>query len=153
MSVKALSENRKARFDYEIKETIEAGIELRGFEVKSVKLGRMGIVGSNVIVRGGEAWLVNSQIPPYQQNNTPAGYDPSRTRRLLLHKKEIAHLVGSVKEKTVSLIPLRVVVKNGIVKLEIGLGRSRKKHDKRELLKKRATIREMRTEKENPSQK
>ena len=145
MDAKILSENRKARFDYEIKETIEAGIELRGFEVKSAKAGRMGIVGSHVIVRGNEAWLVNAQLPPYQQNNTPADYDPSRTRRLLLHKKEIAHITGILKEKSASLIPLRVIVKKGIVKIELGLGRARKKRDKRELLKKRAADREMRS--------
>ncbi len=145
MNAKTLSENRRARFDYEVIETIEAGIELRGFEVKSVKLGRMGIAGSHVIVRGNEAWLLNSQIPPYQQNNTPKDYDPSRTRRLLLRKEEISKLVGRLKERSLSVIPLRVCLKKGLVKVELGLARSRKAADKRELLKKRAAQREMRT--------
>lgn len=144
MNPKMLSENRRARFDYEILETIEAGIELQGFEVKSAKLGRMGIVGSYVLIKNGEVILLNSQIPPYQQNNTPKDYDPIRTRRLLLHKAEIIKLVGRLKEKSLSLIPLRVYVKNGFLKIELGLGKSRKKHDKRELLKKRAVEKEMR---------
>lgn len=146
MDFKTLSENRRARFDYEILKNVEAGIELLGFEVKSAKLGRMGIVGSHVIIRGGEAWMLNSQIPPYQQNNTPRDYDPSRTRRILLHKKEIAELVGDVKEKKLSLIPLSVRLKNGLVKIELGLGKPRKKWDKRDLLKKRSAQQEMRKE-------
>ena len=149
MNSKTLSENRRARFDYEIKETIEAGIELRGFEAKSAKLGRMGIVGSHIIIKGNEAWLLNSQIPPYQQNNTPKDYNPSRTRRLLLHKNEIARLLNVLKEKSLSVIPLRVFLKKGMVKVKLGLGRSRKKSDKRELLKKRAAQREMRAAGEN----
>ena len=157
-----LAENRRARFDYEILETIEAGIELRGFEVKSAKFGRMGIVGSYAVIRGGrpetagraspsskagEAWLLNSQIPPYQKNNTPESYDPLRTRRLLLRKEEISKLIGRLKEKSLSLIPLQVYLKRGFMKIELGLGRPRKKYDKRELLKKRSVEREMRKEK------
>jgi len=140
--MKALSENRRARFDYKISDTFEAGIELMGFEVKSAKSGRMQLAGSYAIVRGGEAWLINSQIPPYQPNNTPAGYEPSRPRRLLLHRDEIKKLIGALKAKAF-LIPLRAYLKNGFVKIELGLGKPRKKSDKRELLKKRAAEKEM----------
>lgn len=143
---KILSENRRARFDYEILENVEAGIELLGFEVKSAKLGRMSIAGSHIIIRGGEAWMLNSQISPYQQNNTPQSYDPSRTRRLLLQKKEIAELADNIKEKKLSLVPLSVRLKKGLVKIELGLGKPRKKWDKRDLLKKRSAQREMRKE-------
>ncbi len=139
-----LAENRRARFDYEIRESIEAGIELFGFEVKSAKLGRMGIAGSYVIIRGNEGWLLNSRIPPYQEKNTPKDYNPSRTRRLLLHKHEISKLVGLLKEKSLSIVPLRAYLKNGFIKIELGIGKSRKAGDKRELLKKRAARREMR---------
>lgn len=141
---KTLAENRRARFDYEILESYEAGLELSGQEVKSVKEGKMQISGSYVLIRGGEAWLTNSVIPPYQPKNTPPNYDPARSRRLLLRKEEIKNLGGRLREKVFSLLPLRVYTKRGFIKVELGLGRSRKKRDKRELLKKRAAEREMR---------
>ncbi|MFQ5676304.1 MAG: SsrA-binding protein [bacterium] len=164
--VEVIAENRRARFDYEVLEKFEAGIELLGFEVKSAKLGRMQIAGSYVVIRsprrspppspkslrrpsgrsagGDEAWLINSQIPPYQPKNTPQDYDPGRTRRLLLRRDEIARMAGLTKQKSVSLIPLRVYLKRGFVKIEVGAGRARKKADKRELLKRRTAEREMR---------
>ena len=141
--MKTLSENRRAKFDYEILEHIEAGIELFGHEVKSVKAGHGNLAGAYAILRGGEAFLVNCQIPPYQQKNVPDDYDPSRTRRLLLHKDEIKELVGKLKEKGLSLLALSFTTKKNLVKVELGLGRSRKSHDKREVLKKRAVQREM----------
>ena len=122
-----IAENRRARFDYEIAETYGAGIELLGHEVKSAKGGRFQIVGARVVIRGGEAWLVNSHIPPYQPKNTPEGYEEDRSRRLLLTKTEIKQLTGSLHEKGNLLIPLRAYVNHGLVKLELGLGRSRKK--------------------------
>lgn len=131
-----LIENRKARFDYEISETFEAGIELFGFEVKSVKAGRMELPGSQVIVRGGEAYLVGANIPAFQPKNAPADYDPMRARRLLLHKEQIVRLAGYL-ETNNYLVPLAAHLKNGVVKLELGLGRHRKKSDKREVIKKR----------------
>lgn len=150
-----IAENRRARFDYEILETFEAGIELRGFEVKSAKLGRVQLAGSYAIVRGGrrggraspsragEVWLLNSQIPPYQPKNTPKDYDPGRTRRLLLRGEEIKTLAGKAKERF-SIIPVRAYVKKGFIKIEIAVAKPRKKKDKRDLLKKRAAEREMR---------
>ena len=141
--MKPLAQNRRARFDYDISETIEAGIELLGQEVKSTRAGQMNIGGSHALIRGNEAWLLNATIPPYQPLNVREAYDPKRTRRLLLKKSEIRNLVGSIKEK-MSLIPLRAYVKSNRIKIEIGIGKPRKKHDKRELLKKRTTEGEMR---------
>lgn len=142
--MKPFAENRRGRFDYEILETYEAGIELRGTEVKSVKNGRMNLSGSHAIIRSNEAWLLNADIPSYQPKNSPPDYDPKRTRKLLLHQSEIKGLLGKLHEKGLSLIPLTAYAKKGFIKIELGLGRSRKKHDKREILKKRATEREMR---------
>jgi SsrA-binding protein len=141
---KDLSENRRGRFDYDISDSYEAGIELEGQEVKSVKAGRGNLSGSHVLIRNGEAWLMNASIPPYQPKNADENYDPSRTRRLLLKQAEIRALTGRVAEKGIALIPLRMYESHGLVKVELGLGRSRKAHDKRELLKKRDTDREMR---------
>jgi SsrA-binding protein len=138
-----LTENRKARFDYEIIDTYQAGIELEGHEVKSVKSGKAGLTGSYAIIRGNEAWLLNAHIPAYQPKNTAKEYDPARTRRLLLHKKEIANLSGKLHEKGISLIPMKLYALKGFVKVELGLGKARKAHDKREVLKKRAVAREM----------
>lgn len=140
----ALTENRRARFDYHILETIEAGIELHGHEVKSVKSGRMNLVASYGVIRGGEAWLLNADIPPYQPRNVPEDYDPRRTRKLLLKKEEIAALTGKLREKGLVLVPLRVYLRRGFLKIELGIGRSKKAHDKRESLKKKAVEREMR---------
>lgn len=138
-----LTENRKARFDYDIIDTFHAGIELEGQEVKSVKSGKANLAGSYAIIRSNELWLLNAHIPPYQPKNTAKEYDPARTRRLLLHRHEIANLAGKLHEKGLSLLPLKLYAEKGFVKAELGLGRARKKHDKRELLKTRAVKREM----------
>lgn len=139
-----IAENRRARFDYSVEEVIEAGVELEGQEVKSAKVGRMGLSGSYAIVRGGELWLLNAQIPPYQQNNTPKEYDPARTRKLLVSKSQLAHISGRLDAKGVSCVPLRAFVSRGLVKIELALARSRKKEDKREYIKSREHTREMR---------
>jgi SsrA-binding protein len=140
-----LAENRRARFDYDIKEKFEAGIELKGYEVKSAKGGRFQIAGAQVLVRHGEAWLVNSHIPPYQPKNMPPDYAEDRARKLLLTKNEIKSITGMLQDKGQRLIPLRAYLRSGFIKLELGLGRARKRSDKREILKKRAHTREMRT--------
>jgi SsrA-binding protein len=139
-----LAENKRARFDYAILESYEAGIELTGQEVKSVRRGSANLQGSYAIIRGGECWLINCTIPPFQTANTEKDYEPTRTRRLLLNKKEIAEISHKLDEKGISLLALKFFVKHGLVKLEVGLGKSRKAHDKRELLKERSAIREMR---------
>ncbi len=149
--MKALAENRQARFDYSILETIEAGIVLFGFEVKAVKSGKMNLTGSYARVKGNEVWLINASIQPYQPGNTPKDYDPERTRRLLLTTKEIKRLTGKEHESGLTLIPLKAYIKgrlpagrHGLVKLELGLGRHKKKSDKREVIKKREADRDIR---------
>ncbi|HTE48717.1 MAG TPA: SsrA-binding protein SmpB [Candidatus Paceibacterota bacterium] len=140
------AENRKARFNYEILEKYEAGIELLGTEVKSVRGGKMSLDGAFVIIRGGEAYLINANIPPYQLKNAPRDYDPLRNRKLLLTKKEIAELGGSEKNKSLTIVPLSVYNKGRKIKVEIALVKGKKKYDKRESLKKRDTEREIRRE-------
>jgi len=138
------AENRKARFDYEILEKYEAGIELLGTEVKSVRGGQMSLEGAFVIIRGGEAFLINANIPPYQIKNAPKDYDPLRNRKLLLTKKEIAELARSEKNKSLTIVPISVYNKGRKIKVEIALVKGKKKFDKRETLKKRDTDREIR---------
>jgi SsrA-binding protein len=135
--VTALAENKRAFFDYEILEKYEAGIELLGIEVKSVRAGRMNIQNAYATVRGVEVWLLNADIPAYQPKNAPAGYESTRSRRLLLHRSEIESLIGKIKEKNLTLLPLRVYIKGRRLKIELGLGRHKKKVDKRETIKKR----------------
>jgi len=139
-------ENRKARFNYEILEKYETGIELLGTEVKSVRGGQMSLEGAFVIVRGGEVFLINANIPPYQPKNAPKDYDPLRNRKLLLTKKEIAKLAGSEKNKSLTIVPISVYNKGRKIKMEIALVKGKKKFDKRETIKKRETDREIRRE-------
>ncbi|MEK7146823.1 MAG: SsrA-binding protein SmpB [Patescibacteria group bacterium] len=141
--MQVITVNKRAGFEYEILETYEAGIALKGFEVKSVKSGRIGISGAYAVIKNNEAWLINADIPPYQPKNTPADYDPKQTRRLLLRKEEIKTLIGRTQEKGLTLTPLKVYIKKGRIKLEIGLGKSRKKADKRQVIKKREIKREI----------
>ena len=138
-----LSENRKARFDFELLETYEAGIELLGFEVKSVKNHRVNLEGSYVFPRYGEFFLVGATIAPYQPKNTPKDYESARERRLLLHKKEINYLLGKISQKGLTILPVKIYIKNGRVKLEIALARKFKKHDKREKIKERESKRKV----------
>ena len=138
-----LATNRKARFDYEILETYEAGIQLSGHEVKSIRASHATIAGAFVIIRGGEAFLVGATIPPYQAANTPGGYDRERTRRLLLKKSELRELVGASAQKGLTLVPIAFYTKKSRIKLLFGLAKRKKKHDKREVIKKRDTEREI----------
>lgn len=136
-------ENKKARFNYEITETLEAGIELLGPEVKSIKGGMGSLEGAYAVVRGGEVFLLGSNIPPYQAGNMPKGYDPLRTRKLLLTKKEIIELAQMEQEKKLTIVPLSMYNKGGKVKVSLGVARGKKKFDKRETIKKRDTEREI----------
>lgn len=140
------AENRKARFDYEILEKYEVGIELLGVEVKSVRSGKISIEGSFILVRGGEIFLINCNIQPYQQNNIIKDYDPLRNRKLLLTKKEIKELSEVEKNKSLTIVPISVYNKNRKIKLEIAVVKGKKKYDKRENIKKRETDREIRRE-------
>jgi SsrA-binding protein len=140
----ALVENRKAYFNYEILEKIEAGIELLGLEVKSLKNGKANLEGGHIVVRGGEAFMTGVTISPYQQNNTPKEYDPMRNRKLLLTKKELHDLSEIEKQKGLTIVPLSVYNKGRKLKLELGVARGKKQFDKRESIKKRDTERELR---------
>jgi SsrA-binding protein len=140
----SLIQNKKAYFNYEVLEKIEAGIELLGFEVKSLKKGQGSLEGSHIIVRGGEVFVINMQIPPYQPANTPKDYDPARSRRLLLTKKEIENLGKMEEQKGLTIVPLSVYNKGRKLKVEIAIVRGKKKYDKRETIKKRDTEREIR---------
>ena len=138
--------NRRARFDYEILQTYEAGIELFGHEVKSIKTGRINLAGSYAVIRANAPWLLNASIPSYQAKNTPADYDPERSRRLLLHKSEIKELIGASAQKGLTIVPLKVYTKGNRVKVLIGLGRHKKKGDKRETIKRREAERDIERE-------
>lgn len=139
----SLIENKKAYFNYEIPEKLESGIELLGHEVKSIK-GKLGSLdGAYIIVRGGEAYLINAHIPAYQPGNTPESYDPYRNRRLLLTKKEISELATAEVTKGLTIVPISVYNKGRKLKLSLGIGRGKKKSDKRESIKKRDTEREL----------
>ena len=137
------ADNRKAGFNYEILEKFQAGLVLNGQEVKSIKSGRIQLAGSYVVARGEELFLVGATIPPYQPNNAPRDYNPERSRKLLLNKKEIIYLLGKVKERGLTLVPLRVYSMKAKIKLEFGLGKGKREFDKREKIKKRDAGRDM----------
>lgn len=139
---KVAATNRKARHDYFVEETYEAGIVLQGTEIKSIRKGSVNIKDSFARVDKGEMFLHNMHISPYEQGNR-YNHDPVRTRKLLMHKKQIAKLLGATKEKGYSLIPLKVYIKNGYAKVLIGLARGKKKYDKRETLKRKTANREI----------
>lgn len=139
-----LAENPKARFDYDILEILEAGVVLSGHEVKAIRAGKASIRGSYVKILGGEPWLLGAQIAPYQPGNAPVDYDPQRTRKLLLKKSELKYLIGKSEERGLTLIPLKIFDRHGLIKLEIGIGRGKKKYDKRETIKQRETKRAIR---------
>lgn len=141
-----LAENKRAYHDYEILEKYEAGIQLTGFETKGARAGRMNISAAYAIIRGGEAWLLNSFVAPYQAGNAPAGYDPERTRKLLLKKEEIKELTGKLQQKGLTFLALKVYTKGrrNLIKVELGLARARKTRDKREYIRKKEAEREMR---------
>ena len=138
------AQNKKAVFDYEILEKFEAGIELRGHEVKSIKSGKVSLTGSYVKVFGNEIFLLGAIVSPYQPRNVPKDYDEQRDRKLLLTKKEIDYLIGKQKERGLTIVPTKLYNKGGKVKLEIGVARGKKKYDKRETIKKRDVERRLR---------
>lgn len=141
--MKTFSENRKAKFNYSILETFEAGMVLTGREVKSIRGGRINLLGSYVVIKDEEVFLVGSDIPPYQPENALLDYNPKRERKLLLNRKEIKELIGKTKEKGLTLVPLKVYTKGALIKLQFGLVRGKKKKDKRESIKKKDIEREI----------
>ena len=140
--IKVVAENRKARFHYAIEDTFEAGIVLTGTEVKSVRNGKSTIGESYADAKNGEIWLVNANIPEYLQANR-FNHEPKRSRKLLLHKKEINKLSGAIEREGMTLIPLKMYFnEQGRIKLQLGLAKGKKLHDKRETEKKRDWQRE-----------
>jgi SsrA-binding protein len=142
MGISIVCQNRKAHHDYEIVETIEAGIALLGTEVKSLREGRANLKDSYARIRKGEAYLVGVHISAYSHASFD-NHDPERVRKLLLHRQEIKRLMGKTQERGFSLIPLKIYFKNGKVKVELALGRGKKSYDKRESLKRKQETREL----------
>ncbi len=142
MGIKIIADNKKARFDYEITDKFEAGLVLTGSEVKSIRDGAVNLKDSYVSFRNGEAFLQNAHISVYQASSYN-NHEPERLRKLLLHREEIHKIMGRVQEKSLSCIPLKMYFKRGRIKIEIGLGRGKKKHDKRLSIKKKESDREL----------
>ncbi len=140
--VKVIAKNKRARHDYHVVDSVEAGVVLKGTEVKSVRLGKVQLVDSYVKVDGGELFMYGAHISPYEQGNR-FNVEPRRTRKLLMHGTEIARLERQVLEKGMTLIPLSVYLKRGRVKVEVGLCRGKRSYDKRETIKRRDADRDM----------
>jgi SsrA-binding protein len=139
---RVVATNRRARFDYEILERIEAGIVLTGSEVKSLRQGRASLSESFARVDAGEIWLENMHVPPYEQGQK-RGYDPRRRRKLLLHRREIDRLIGKTAERGLALVPVRLYFTHGLAKVELGLGRGKRAFEKRQAQMEREHRREM----------
>lgn len=142
MAGRTLVSNRRARREYFIEETHEAGLALTGSEIKSVRDGKANLQDSYVSIRDGEAWMIDAHIAPYEQARQE-GYEPKRDRKLLLHRREINRLAGKVQAKGYTIIPLRLYLKNNLAKAEIALARGKKLYDKRDDLAKRQAQRDM----------
>lgn len=138
-----LALNKRATFDYEILETFEAGLVLSGAEVKAVRDGQVSLKAAYITLSKGEPWLINAHISPYKKAGKMPGYEPTKTRKLLLKKSEINRLINQKNQGGLTIIPLKLYTKHHRIKLEIGLGRGRKKFDKREVIKKRDINREV----------
>ncbi len=139
-----LAENKKAKFEYQILDSLEAGLVLFGHEVKSIRNGRMNLMGAYVTISRGGLWLIGSHIQRYPPAGPLPDYDPDRSRRLLLHKREIAKLAGKMEQKGLTLVPLSVYTKGSKIKLSVGLGRGKKLYEKKETIKRREVDREIR---------
>lgn len=139
---KLIAQNKKAFHDYHIEDRYEAGIALTGTEIKSIRLGRANLRDSFAQVRRGEVTLHNMHVSPYEQGNR-YNHDPLRTRKLLLHRQEINKLIGMIKEKGYTLVPLKLYLKNGLAKVELALAKGKKEYDKRETVKKKDAQREI----------
>ncbi|MFC0187501.1 SsrA-binding protein SmpB [Fictibacillus aquaticus] len=139
---KVVAQNKKATHDYHIEDTYEAGIVLQGTEIKSIRAGKANLKDSFARVQNGELFLHNMHVSPYEQGNR-FNHDPLRTRKLLLHKKQISQLIGATKEKGYSIVPLKMYLKNGFAKVLIGIAKGKKNYDKREDLKRKDAKREI----------
>jgi SsrA-binding protein len=142
MSIKTISKNRKAKFNYFLLETFEAGMELKGSEIKSVRAGKVSIEEAYIRVDGIQAWLVDAYIAPYEQASH-YNHDPKRERRLLLHKKEIQTLWDEIRKKGVTIVPTRLYIKDGLAKIEIAIAKGKKLYDKRAVIAEREAKRQL----------
>jgi SsrA-binding protein len=140
--IKLIAENRKARHDYFVEEKLEAGLVLTGTEVKSLRAGKANLQDSYAIVKNGELWLLNAHIPPYDRGNR-TNHEPLRTRKLLVHKEEFHKLASRIEGTGYTLIPLKLYFKDGIVKVEVGVAKGKKAHDKRDTIKARESKRQL----------
>jgi SsrA-binding protein len=143
MGIKIISTNKKAGFEYFLLDRFEAGLELKGSEIKSIRLGQMSLAEAYVLIDGKQAWLVNAHIATYEAANR-FNHDPKRQRRLLLHKKEIRLLWDEVRQKGITIVPVKVYLKEGLAKIEIAIAKGKKLYDKRDAIAKRDIDREMR---------
>lgn len=134
--VKTIAHNRKARHDYLIEDTVEAGLVLTGSEIKSIRAGQVNLRDSYATMRNGELWLVNAHISPYKQASSQ-NHEPRRDRKLLLHRREIDRLTGKLHEKGLTLVPLKLYLKNSWAKVQLGLARGKRAYDKRQTLRER----------------
>lgn len=141
-----LATNKRAFFDYEILRVWEAGLVLTGQEVKAMRAGLIGLKGAYVTLHNNTPWLINAHVSAYQKATNLKNYEPAHSRRLLLNQREIREIIGLIKQKGLTIVPLKVYTKRNLIKVEIGLARGKKLHDKREVLKKRAIEREIKVE-------
>jgi len=140
--IESIARNKRARFDYQILDTFEAGLVLKGTEVKSLRDGRANISDAYGIIKDGEAYLLNLHISPYESRGY-ANHEPDRTRKLLLHRKEIRRLIGAVERQGLTLVPLELYFKHGVAKVALALGKGKKLHDKRDTERERDAAREI----------
>ena len=145
MTEHTVAVNRRARHDYAIEDTLEAGLVLTGTEIKSIRVGRANLAEAYARIERGEAWLIGAHIAPYEQGNRN-NHEPTRTRKLLMHRDQIAELVGKTQAKGFTLVPLRLYIRDGLAKLEVGIARGKKAHDKRRTIAERDMRRELERE-------
>ena len=145
MPDKTVAVYRRARSEYAVEETLEAGIVLTGTEIKSIRAGRANLAEAYARIERGEAWLIGAHIAPYEQGNRN-NHEPTRTRKLLLHRDQIAELAGRTQARGFTLVPLKLYIRDGMAKLELGIARGRKSHDKRRVIAERDVRRELQRE-------
>ena len=145
MPEQTVAQNRRARHEYNVEETLEAGLVLTGTEIKSIRAGRANLAEAYARIERGEAWLIGAHIAPYEQASR-FNHEPTRTRKLLLHRDQIAELAGKTQTRGYTLVPLRLYLQDGLAKVELGLARGRKAHDKRRVIAERDARRELERE-------
>ncbi len=142
MPDKTVAVNRRARHQFAIEETLEAGLALTGTEIKSIRAGRVNLAEAYARIERGEAWLIGAHIAPYEQGNRN-NHEPTRTRKLLLHRDQISELVGRTQAKGFTLVPMKLYIRNGMAKLELGIGKGKKAFDKRRTIAERDARRDL----------